>query len=616
MVSLTQDQLSAGLAALSTQDSLPPGSHELVCIQLRCTADVYSETALLPSSLTPEAQAHVLVRGTRSALSILARHMFLEAPQEYMDSLQAARWAVLADARVAHVAAQVIQLVPLAKPAATVEVMLSMADGTTATASRRALRALTCLAWAPVFLTSHHKEAAARQEQEAGKPAHPLVLALGPARVAALCAHVTRLYGAALRCASESEDPVEFLGVAWDALDAAATLVRPEAGELNPSTLDALGEVREIAHTVQHALADPLGGDSQGFLERKFGLLARAVGLTSRPAGLCPSNVVSLPASPPASPPLFPILAERNNVFNDTDLLRARRVQRDVGLDELDAEAKAAIVARGLAASEDEEEEGATLGLNPFGAATRVPGEVGYGSSDSEGEFEAENQEQEAVVPSHADEVDEEEPTGIWRRQRVVKGSDPRGANEWRTRAEQWEQSSDDEQDLAGPRAPVAAAQRGESSGPPAQAGIQIGDERILLAAYAAPGGDTALSKGGRTSKARTQLKQALGHRWDDHQIESWATMLGRNPKREALLAPYQKPGLPIGGNPNLQLPRPNSSANHKGKDKDKAKDPEQGSSGKRPATARERRNKERRGNVARQRGADRKAARAGVFPE
>lgn len=470
-----------------------------------------------------------------------------------------------------------------------------------------------------------------------------------------------RLAGSASQSSgSDSQaDRVEQLGVAWDALEATLLLVHPKAGgELSPRILGVLGEVRHVAHAVQHALADHSNNDpndptsggtsATSLLEERFGVLIDAV---RQQMGVTPAVRESSTtlASPLHSPAILPAFVERRNIFDDRDLVRARRVQRETTqLDDLDADAKAAIVARGLAESDEEEEHGTTLGFNhhnPFGTTQRASDEVGYGSEadQAEEDEEVDAEAPDAVVSSRADEVDEqEEPTGIWRRQRIVRGSDPRGVNDWRQRAEHWEMDSEDEHDLAGPQGPLSQAQRTSTTPASAPAStlaapgsrnssaggsgrIQVGDERVLLAAYAAPGGETSLTKGGRTTKARTQLKNALGQRWDDHQIESWATMLSRNPKRGALLAPHQRGiGLPAGGNPNLRPtnrgdagPTTESTSSSSGGNKGKGKTRDQSDSSKPkapPANERERRNKERRGNQTRKRGADRKAARTGVF--
>lgn len=596
MVSVPAGQLSSGLVHLSMCGSFPPLARGLVQAQLSLTSDMYGSVELLPVSLAGRDGAAGLVAGTRAALVLVQMHAL---PSD-LGTLQACRWLYLASADDGPLARDVAAQVPLAPAAGKIEALLSSADGEPA-ASRRALRALSALLWACACTST-------------GAPVHPLVTVLGEARSLAVMAHVSRLYRLAL-----VHSGLSGLALAWDTMEAVLLLTEHTGGTLPPKILEAVADVRADAHAVQHVLDDPAA--PSGGLDR-YDALSTAVAGCVRPPLSVPAPAPAPAPSPP--PPPHP-LVERRNIFSDADLLRAQRVTHEVSLGALDEDAKRAIVARGLAESDDEV-EGGTLGVfaNPFGAAREEEGADGDSDDDEVGVLPPRGN----PTEEDADAVDDDEPTGIYRRQRVVRGSNPRGVNDWRTRAEDWDVSSSDEGNLPGPRAPISSSRGADSGsgsgfGAPstsAAGGVQLGDERILLAAYGAPGGDKDLTKAGRRGKTRAQLKEALGGRWDDHQIESWASMLVRNPKKEALLAPYSRTGnvLFAGGNTNVRpMPASATSTSTEGGTgkarKDNTKDEKKDV--KRPLNEREKRNKERRGNVARKRGADRKAARAGVFP-
>ncbi|CAO1616159.1 unnamed protein product [Parajaminaea phylloscopi] len=222
------------------------------------------------------------------------------------------------------------------------------------------------------------------------------------------------------------------------------------------------------------------------------------------------------------------------------------------------------------------------------------------------------------------EEVDDSETEALNRRLALSNIGGPRGnARDYVRRLEDFDSSStaedssepEDSQHRSATATPSGAAQERES-------------ERLMILAYSRHGAQIfEKTSAARSSAARKRLREdlqgATGRTYDDALIESWGTMFDRNPRKDALLSSASSFDLLAGGNPNVA-----PSADGFGPDKRKGGRPAvstgsnrgsaRGGRGGGPGASghsgnnRAARNKERRGNVQRTRGADRKARAMG----
>lgn len=141
---------------------------------------------------------------------------------------------------------------------------------------------------------------------------------------------------------------------------------------------------------------------------------------------------------------------------------------------------------------------------------------------------------QEVGFEEELEEEEDFEPKGIHRRQGISTLGGPNGqARDWTRRLEDLSDEEDSEQDdltaMEGKGVPASAP---SSSLPPANSASNVererSDERILVKAWSTLG-EGLFSKDARKSKDRKNLLLELGGGWDDHRVESWATMFNRN---------------------------------------------------------------------------------------
>ncbi|PWN50436.1 hypothetical protein IE53DRAFT_379760 [Violaceomyces palustris] len=252
----------------------------------------------------------------------------------------------------------------------------------------------------------------------------------------------------------------------------------------------------------------------------------------------------------PTAVPQTKNVAKRANIFDSQplDLSKAMwgKNKADSGSDValrgsqvvggLDSDLKAAIIARAEAESEGEEE------WNPFSEVRAK--DVGFEEELEDGES------YDGAQARHT------EPDGLHRRQGLAALGGPRAnASEFIRLRDSEESSEDDEVE---PEGRHRNAESGGSVGGMGQkeaggAEAEREAERTLIRFYSR-NGPAAFEKdpSSRKSALRKELKAELikvgGRGWDDGLIESWGTMFERNPRKEKLLASANDL---LSGNPN-----------------------------------------------------------------
>ena len=221
---------------------------------------------------------------------------------------------------------------------------------------------------------------------------------------------------------------------------------------------------------------------------------------------------------------------QRANIFDDASLISATRLDKGKGkgkarqeedLEGLSGDLKRLIIARSNAPRSDDEDEEEDP-MNPFAGLDGVMRGAEEADEEEEGE---------------------EEPTGIWRRQRLSNLTGPRAnARDWRQKLEDWEESessASEGESGGGAGGAPGTAKGGSTNNPSALSGAEAerAAERILIRFYA-DFGEKVFEKTpeSRKGRERKQLKDALSQvevqgkaAWDDHMIESWGTLFARN---------------------------------------------------------------------------------------
>lgn len=342
------------------------------------------------------------------------------------------------------------------------------------------------------------------------------------------------------------------------------------------------------------------------------------------PEPIATSNIYQPAATPPPT-------NARANIFDEQPLDASRlqwtKAHKEDYSNSMPSMLKASILAR-VKAQDAEDEEAASQEWNPFADEERDARsrDVGFEEELEDGDDR------------------------INRRMAISYLGGERGnAGEWRRRLEDYEESGGDDadadadtgDDATRPSTPTTTATGGGAA-------RERAAEKILILAYSHHGSalftrDAAARKSPHRKALRAELEAATGRPYDDALVESWGTMFERNPHKDTLLNSASSYDFMAGGNPNRGAPA--AAADHEGGAPSRRFGPDRGRGGRvmrgggggaggrggsnsggggggnnsstrggagHSGNNRGAKRKEQRGNVARTRGADRKARAMG----